>query len=159
MKILNIAQHELAEVLLLNESAVPHVSSIDEVEMQWFADHAAFFDVARIDGDLAGFLIGLRPGTSYKSVNYRWFCEHYNDFAYVDRVVVAAQARRLGVAETLYKKFAESQSGVPRMTCEVNVRPTNPVSMRFHEQQGFRQVGTQESEGGTKTVAMMEKTL
>lgn len=159
MKILNVVQQELAEVLLLNESAVPHVNSIDEAEMQWFADHAAFFEVARIDGDLAGFLIGLRPGTSYKSVNYRWFCEHYNDFAYVDRVVIASHARRQGVAETLYKKFAESQSGVPRMTCEVNVRPTNPVSMRFHEQQGFRQVGTQESEGGTKTVAMMEKAL
>jgi len=45
------------------------------------------------------------------------------------------------------------------MTCEVNIRPPNESSMRYHEIHGFRQVASQETEGGKKMVAMMEKVL
>ncbi|MEL7187844.1 MAG: GNAT family N-acetyltransferase, partial [Pseudomonadota bacterium] len=147
------------EVLALNEASVPHVNSIDAGELDWFADNAAFAPAVRIDGRLAGFMIGLRPGTDYKSPNYRWFCGNYDDFAYIDRIAVAAWARRRGIAEALYQAFAESQSDAPVMTCEVNLRPANEGSMRFHERMGFRQVGSQETEGGKKEVALMEKKL
>jgi hypothetical protein len=45
------------------------------------------------------------------------------------------------------------------MTCEVNVRPANESSMRYHETHGFLKVGSQETEGGSKEVAMLEKKL
>jgi len=159
MKISPIKLSDFGAVLTLNESAVPHVNLIGQDELQWFADCAAFARVAKIDDQLAGFLIGLRPGTAYESPNYRWFCDNYEDFAYVDRVVVSDWARRKGVAESLYDKFAESQTGVPLMTCEVNIRPPNTGSMVFHERLGFRQVSTQLIDDGKKEVAMMEKTL
>ena len=110
----------------------------------------------KIDARLAGFMIGLRPGTAYQSLNYRWFCEHYDDFAYVDRVVVADWAQRRGVAEALYRGFAMSQTDVDILTCEVNIRPANDGSMRFHQRMGFRQVGTQEVDNGEKEVALLE---
>ena len=43
------------------------------------------------------------------------------------------------------------------MTCEVNIRPPNDGSMHFHERLGFRQVASQEIDGGKKEVALMEK--
>ena len=159
MKISPIERSDFGAVLTLNESAVPHVNLIGHDELQWFTDCAAFARVAKIDDQLAGFLIGLRPGTAYASPNYRWFCDNYEDFAYVDRVVVSDWARRKGVAESLYKIFAESQAGVPSMTCEVNIRPPNAGSMNFHERLGFRQVSSQLIDGGKKEVAMMEKIL
>ena len=36
--------------------------------------------------------------------------------------------------------YARAQ-GVPRITCEVNVEPPNPVSLKFHERRGFREIG------------------
>jgi hypothetical protein len=108
----------------------------------------------------AGFLIGLRPGLDYGSENYRWFCDHYGDFGYVDRVAVDESARRFGVASQLYDDFANKLRGhVDCMTCEVNIRPRNESSMRYHETHGFVQVATQETEGGSKKVALLEKKL
>lgn len=159
MEILKIQKSDFDSVLALNEQAVPHVNLIGVEELQWFADNAACVRVVKDADQLAGFLIGLRPGTQYRSPNYRWFCENYDDFAYVDRVVVASWARRRGVAESLYEIFSSSQSGAPVMTCEVNIRPSNEGSLLFHQRMGFRQVSSQEIEGGTKEVALMEKAL
>jgi predicted GNAT superfamily acetyltransferase len=157
MQISQIEQNDFDEVLRLNEAAVPHVNLIGRDELQWFSENAAFTMVAKIDNRLAGFLIGLRPGTEYASPNYRWFCDNYDDFAYVDRVAVAQWARRQGIAESLYAAFGQSQSGTSLMTCEVNIRPPNEGSMIFHERMGFRRVGSQETDGGKKEVALMEK--
>jgi len=152
-------ENDFDAVLELNEASVPHVNLIGRDELAWFCDNAAFSQTAKIDGRLAGFLIGLRPGTSYDSLNYRWFCANYDDFAYVDRVAVAEWSRRQGVAETLYTAFAQSQTDSPLMTCEVNTRPPNEGSMVFHRRMGFQQVGSQETDGGQKEVAFMEKSL
>ena len=159
MKITEMEQIDFDDVFALNEKSIPHVSRISRDELQWFCDYAAFVRVAKIDARFAGFLIGLRPGTAYASPNYRWFCDNYNDFAYVDRVAVSEWARRRGVAESLYDAFARSQSDALLMTCEVNIRPPNETSMLFHERMGFRQAGSQETDGGEKKVAFMEKTL
>lgn len=160
MIIADIAPSDLPEVHALNESSVPHVSSVSADEIRWFSEHAHHFRVARIDGQLAGFLIGLRAGLNYASSNYRWFSDNYDDFGYVDRVAVSKNARRQRVASRLYADFADTlQGAVDVMTCEVNLRPANDASMAFHLLQGFAQVASQETEGGSKEVALMEKTL
>lgn len=156
----DVTAADLPEVLELNESALPHVSSVSLQEMRWFCKHADYFRVVHSDDALAGFLIGLRPGLDYKSPNYRWFCDRYEDFGYVDRVAVSQQARRQNVATRLYQDFADSLRGeVGVMTCEVNLRPANDASMRFHELQGFAQIGSQETDSGKKQVALLEKIL
>lgn len=156
----DVRPEDLDAVLTLNQSETPHVGSIDEQKMQWFASHATYFRVATGDDRIAAFLVGLRPGTSYQSPNYLWFCERYADFAYVDRVAVAEFARRSGLASRLYDDFAAAMpAAVEFMTCEVNIQPPNESSMAFHRGLGFRQVGTQKTEGGTKEVAMLARKL
>ena len=159
MQILDIDRADYDAVLALNSASVPHVNNIGIDQLDWFAKNAVYFRAARINDRLAGFLIGLRPGTTYASLNYRWFCEHYDDFAYVDRVAVNEWAQRQGVAGASYSDFADSQTGVSSMTCEINIRPTNIGSMQFHTHLGFKQVGSQEIDSGAKQVALMEKTL
>jgi predicted GNAT superfamily acetyltransferase len=142
-QILNVAQRDLPAILALNESEVPHVGRIDIDRLSWFAANADYFKAAWDNDQLAGFLVGLRPGSSYGSPNYRWFCDRYAEFAYVDRIVVATHARRLGLAASFYKDFAATMpSSVRLMTCEVNIRPPNEQSMRFHINLGFAEVGT-----------------
>ena len=144
----------------MNQSETPHVGSVDAEKMRWYADNASYFRIVTAGAELAGYLVGLRPGIDYESPNYRWFCERYQDFAYVDRVAVAPDARRLGIASTLYNDFANAvPATVPIMTCEVNLRPPNDASMRFHRRLGFRQVGSLVSDDGAKEVAMLLKEL
>ena len=102
----NVATKDLDELLALNQSEVPHVGSIDIERMHWFAENADYFRVAWLDNRIAGFLIGLQPGSTYQSPNYRWFCEHYDRFGYVDRIAVTTAARGHGIARTLYDDFA-----------------------------------------------------
>ena len=150
---------DLDEVLALNEANVPAVGQVAIDKMHWFLEHAHYFRIASAEERLAAFLIGLRPGTSYESVNYRWFCDNYDDFAYVDRIAVSEHARRCGLASRLYDDFAAAMAEARVLTCEVNLLPPNPSSMRFHERQGFRQVGTIEYEPGAKEVALLERKL
>ena len=89
MKISAIEENDYEAVLALNADSMPHMNLISEIELQWFVKYAALVCVAKIGGSLVGFLIGLRPGTSYASLNYEWFCKNRKDFAYVDRVAVA----------------------------------------------------------------------
>ncbi len=156
----DVRDSDLRAVLRLNQSEVPHVGSIDIERMQWFAEHADYFRIA-IDGEnLGAYLVGLRPGSSYGSPNYRWFCEHYDDFAYVDRVAVAASVRREGLASRLYDDFAASvPETVGFLTCEVNVRPPNESSMQYHLNRGFEKVGSLVSDNGKKEVALLAMPL
>lgn len=158
--IIDVERSGLEPILALNESEVPHVGKIGIDQMAWFAAHAHYFRVALSGERLAAFLVGLRPGSSYASPNYRWFCDRYDDFAYVDRVAVAAEFRRHGLASRLYDDFAAAMPSTVRvMTCEVNIRPPNEESMRFHDRLGFERVGTQETENGSKEVALLAKSL
>lgn len=151
---------DLELLLQLNEMAVPAVSSIDLVQMRWFATHAAYFRVATHENTVGAFMIGMRPGTSYASPNYRWFCNAYDDFGYVDRIVVTSAARRQGLATRIYHDFEASlPAEVAVLTCEVNIKPPNESSMRFHERLGFERVGSQETNSGAKEVALLAKEL
>ena len=153
-----VEESDLGDVLRLNEAAVPAVNSIGLVQMRWFAHTATYFGVALRGGDVVGFLIGMRPGTTYASPNYRWFCNRYDEFGYIDRIAIAENARRLGLATRLYRDFEASlPSTVGLLTCEVNIVPPNESSMRFHEEYGFRTVGTQTLENDRKKVALMVK--
>jgi predicted GNAT superfamily acetyltransferase len=156
----DVAAADLPAVLRLNAAVVPAVNHIGLDEMRWFADHAGYFRVAAAGQRILAFLIGLRPGLTYGSPNYRWFCARYEDFGYIDRVAVSSDARRLGLATKLYRDFESSlPDHVPALTCEVNVRPPNESSMRFHERFGFEQIATQVIDDGAKEVALLAKAL
>ena len=160
MQVEDVSASDLEEVLALNEASVPHVNSLTPQDLRWFLANAPYFRLVRQDGRVAGFLIGLGPGLDYGSPNYRYFCARHEMFGYVDRVAVAPEARRLGIASRLYEDYAATLRGfAPVLTCEVNLRPPNAGSLTYHKRHGFVQVANQATEGGRKEVALMEKRL
>lgn len=147
---------DLGAVHAINESAVPHVNSIGLERFRRFIREAAYFRVATLDAALAGYLVAFAPAAGYESLNYRWFEERYADFIYVDRVAVAENARRQGVAAALYRDFLRFAGRRTRLvTCEVNTRPANAASMAFHRRFGFHPVASQQTDAGAKTVCLM----
>lgn len=151
---------DIEAILALNEASVPAVTSVSAGTMRWYLENAAYFRVGEHNQALAAFLIGMRAGTEYDSENYRWFCRHYEDFGYIDRVAVSGNARRLGFATRLYDDFRETlPDSVKVMTCEVNLIPPNPDSMQFHTNLGFKQVGSRVIDKDGKKVALLERKL
>lgn len=145
-------------VLSMNNGATPHVNALSKRSLAWIIAQAEYFRVADDATGLAGFVLAMRPGLDYGSLNYRWFGDRGGDFLYLDRIVVAERARRLGVGRALYDDITAFARGRwPRIALEVNLRPPNPGSLAFHERMGFRQVGVRVEDDGTKAVAMMER--
>ena len=151
---------DLDAALAINEAVVPAVNSLTAERMTWFFEHAPWVRCAARGDEVLGILFGFFEGSSYSSENYRWFSRKYPRFAYVDRVAVASQARRMGIASSLYADFiAGMPADVPVLTCEVNTRPPNPGSLVFHERRGFEIVGRQQTENGAKEVVLLRKQL
>jgi len=161
ISIRDIHVEDLDAVLALNQSEVPHVGSITLADMHYFLEKAVYFRVACDDQDnILAILIGLEAGADYASLNYRWFNDRYEKFAYIDRIAVAPHARRLGIAESMYEDFErQSATWAECLCCEVNLVPENPVSMAFHRRLGFEQAGTLETQNGAKKVALLMRKI
>jgi predicted GNAT superfamily acetyltransferase len=152
---------DLPTIHAINQANLPAVGDITFAELEWFFAKAGALRVAELDGEVAGFLLALRPGLDYSSLNYAWFCTRYTDFWYIDRVAVDATWRRRGIARALYADAEGCARAVaaPLLACEVNLRPRNDESLAFHEHQGFVEVGQQDTDGGDKTVVMLVRSL
>ena len=155
--IIDTKKSDLEEILILNQLALPAVSSVTIDEMANFLDIADYFKSIIIDNIVAGFLIALHPGKDYHSLNYKWFEKRYNSFIYVDRVVIRYSFRGNGLGKAFYNDLAIfAKHKTNDITCEVNTRPKNEGSMIFHKKYGFCEVGTQLTENGKKEVSLMK---
>lgn len=155
----DVCDSDLPSVLALNNSAGPGIIPIDPQRLLKLFEVARYFRVSEVDGQLAGFLIGLTREADYDSPNFHWFREHYEEFVYIDRVVVADAYRRHGIGRVLYAdvlSFAELRT--PWLTCEVFVDPRDDVALVFFGTQGFEEAGTQRLANG-RTVSLMAKPL
>jgi predicted GNAT superfamily acetyltransferase len=103
---------------------------------------------------LAGFLIAIDDDIDYDSVYFRWFTQRYQNFLYIDRIVVADWAQRQGVGLALYQDVELLAASLPAvLVTDVYSIPANEASLAFHHHFGFQLIGTQEVENGAKTVA------
>lgn len=149
------------EVLRMNNENDPAVSWLEREELEsdlLVAKHALVVG----DDDVKGFCVTFESGlTRDLGVNYRWFTERYPDFVYLDRVVIDTPYRSQQLGEALYREVERrmlEDGKTSLFTCEVNLRPRNDGSLRFHSRLGFEQVGEQESKPGL-VVAMLAKRL
>ena len=148
---------DLAVVEAINNASVPAVGEADDAKLARLLEQSVVALAATIDDDLVGFCIVLGPGADYGSVNYRWFAERYDDFVYLDRVAVDESARNRGVGAALYAEV-ERRASAPWFLLEVNLRPRNDGSLRFHHRLGFAEVGQQETDYGV-LVSLLAKPL
>ena len=136
---------DLEAVLLINQHSIPAMNSVTREDLRWFTREAEYFGVAVAASEVAGFLICLAPEAPYGSPNFRWLKKRFEDFLYIDRVAVSTSFQRQGIASALYRDAAGRARARFRMfACEVNTRPRNQESIRFHQRLGFRPVGSQD---------------
>jgi predicted GNAT superfamily acetyltransferase len=147
---------DFPEVLALNEQSVRFLSPLGASRLEQLHAAAALHDVIEQGGSIVAFLLAFREGADYDSVNYAWFARRYARFLYIDRVVVAPEARAQGAGSMLYGNAFQhaARAVVPILACEFDLEPANPVSARFHAKFGFREVGRQYAGDGKKRVSL-----
>ena len=124
------------------------LSNVQEREIGVFT-RAAFSELVdlsfrtRMTSTCDAFLLALAEKAPEIAPNYRWFAARFDRFVYIDRVVVAENARRRGLARLLYEDLFEAaaRAGYARICCEVNSDPPNPISDAFHTALGFAEIG------------------
>ena len=146
---------DLPAVLAINQANTPGVGDLDARRLEQLVGWCRHALVVQ-QAEIVAFLLVLGPGQPYGSANYRWFEERYRDHAYVDRIAVRGDHQGAGLGSRLYWHLTTLEPEAP-ITCEVNIRPMNAGSLRFHERHGFAVVGEQDTEGGKKRVALMAR--
>jgi predicted GNAT superfamily acetyltransferase len=148
----------LPAVLALNNA---HAAELSWLEPERLAELLGEAFYARRIGALEAFIMTFDQDARYDSPNFLWFRQRYPRFVYVDRVVVAAEARGRGHARKLYEDLFNRarDRGHTIVACEVNAEPPNPASDAFHAALGFGEVGAAAIHGGRKTVRYYAKTL
>jgi predicted GNAT superfamily acetyltransferase len=158
IRIIQATPADYPEILELNDEAVPAVNSIPETKLAHLHRQSAYLGVARIDDEIAGFLLALSETADYDSINFGYFRRHYPRFTYIDRIVIGARHRGTGLGGRLYEDLQRHVGAdCAMLACEVNLRPPNPHSLAFHQRLGFEAVGEQDTEGGSKRVCLMAK--
>ena len=154
MELRKLNVDDVPNLWAINEEGLPGVGQVSEAQMADLLSLCEHPIGAIVGGELAGFVLCLRPRTRYGSLNYAWFNERYDHFLYVDRIAVAARFRDNRVGTVLYEQVIDlaQQEELP-IAAEVSLKPPNPGSMRFHGRHGFDEVGI--FEHGDKAVTMM----
>ena len=99
------------------------------------------------DNEIKGFIICFREESSYDSPNYKFFSNTESKFLYIDRIAIKDSFRRQGIGKSFYElieKVAITKK-IP-LCCEVNTNPENLISIKFHEDFGFKKIGNREYE-------------
>ncbi|SRR5258705_4393744 len=110
--------------------------------------------VATFVGPSKAFLVAFEQMDAYDGGHFLWFRERFDEFLYIDRIVVAEEHRRQGLGRLLYEDLFNRarRLGNSPITCEVNALPPNPKSDAFHAALGFVEVGTATIDNGAKIV-------
>lgn len=157
MLIRNLTVADIEVMLDINQSNTPALGDETTETMHQLFQWSSIALGVDIDHRLVGFCLLMPPLLPYPSANYRWFSDRYDDFIYLDRVGFESAHQGQGYGAALYAEI-ERLTDAAHFTLEVNLDPPNEGSIRFHQRQGFLEVGQQRTPSG-KLVSLMAKPL
>ncbi|MET9314293.1 GNAT family N-acetyltransferase [Kribbella sp. NPDC003505] len=156
MKLRPMTAADVAAVLALNATAEGLVEPLGADRLDWLRLIAAHAVVVDLDGAPAGFVLTFTPGSAYDGLAFEAFTQIYADrFLYVERIVIAAEHRRQGIASTVYRAIERSARPFDRT---VAAAPTGTPAYAFHTARGYEEVGKQRLPDST-TTALLSKDL
>lgn len=154
ISISSATKDDLEFVLSLNEESIPAVSSTNIEVMKHFLVVCDYFKIFKINGEPIGFLNALLPGKDYNSEHYMWFNNKYESFLYVDRIIFKKSYQNQGFGTIFYDDLIKKSINIG---CEINIKPYNKQSIKFHKKYGFREIGRKDINKDKSVVYMMYK--
>jgi len=150
--IVELTPELIAAAHALNQQFTTELSSTTPEEFEKLVGVAVYARCIGRADRLDGFLMAFDQATPGNGENLDWFRSRYPHILYIDRVAVAAHARRRGLARTLYSDIIAwaAHRRYPLIGCEVNVRPPNAASHAFHVRLGFIGITERELPNGKR---------
>jgi predicted GNAT superfamily acetyltransferase len=155
MRLRPIEPRDHAFVLELNRVHEHLTAPLDRarlLDLLSWSDHA---DVIDVDGAPAGFVLTFAPRTPYDSASYVELGRLFDEFTYLDRIVIGEAFWRRGLGTFVYDEL--EAGATTRMVLEVNIDPPNEPSLAFHEARGY--TGVAEFGPADHRVLQMSKEL
>jgi len=123
MQTIVLKPDDAAMVLDVNNAAIPNVSLADLAELTDLITMSEL--TVRPEGRRhpAGLRADLPPGVSTAVPTTAVFSEHYDEFVYVDRIVVTESARNRGVGAELYRLVVATRDRTPDAAGDVRGEP------------------------------------
>lgn len=153
---------DISRLVELNNDAAPAVPLETQESMAALLEVSAW--AALVEGPehkpIAA-VITVATGADYASENYEYFERRFNHHLYIDRVFVDRDHRSAGIGKMLYRAVEDEarRRGATVVTCEVNLEPPNPKSLAFHHREGFQDLDTQATKGGSVVVQLLAKEI
>ena len=91
-------------------------------------------------------------GSKYQSENYLFFSSQLSQFIYIDRIAVDLSFRQKGLGTKFYNELERIRGERPVICCEVNSKPLNEPSIRFHKKNEFIACGTKDFKDGHSVI-------
>ena len=160
MKIRSANPADAVQIADLNDVFVSVTSPMDAQRFLELFELCSYCLVVHDGEQLLGFVIAMRDGAPYDNGNYQWFEARVRDMVYVERIVLAADARGQGLGHQLYEELSTMAlaDGCSVMTAEMDIEPPNTHSLHFHYKRGFVEHGQRVLEG-SKRVSMQCRDL
>lgn len=148
---------DLISLVAINNDGYPAVPRAEPSDIERLLGMSSLALGVEQDEELVGFVMAMDPGQDYDSENYTFFESRFTNHLYIDRVVLTEATRGHGLGSVLYEAIFEKAAtdGRDWVTCEVNLEPPNPGSLRFHRRWGFEDVDTQATKGGAVVVQLL----
>ena len=134
-----IKTQHFKKILIMNEKFVHWLAPLNDESLRILLDKATY---KKQINNGAGVLIGFSNNADYDHKNLRWLRSKFTKFFYIDRVIINTHSQGQGLAKKLYDDFTKEalSLGIPRLVCEVNTKPNNEASHKFHIKNGFKPV-------------------
>lgn len=161
MLLRNYKPKDIDKILKLNKKSVHFLSPLTKKSLKKLISQCDFTLVVEVDGSVEGFILALSENKDYESVNYQWFLKKYDEFLYIDRVVVSKKYQGQGIGNYIYKNVLQKakKENYPYLLAEIDIEPPNPKSLNFHKKFGFKEVGRQSIYDGKKIVSLQALNL
>ncbi len=141
----DIPKQDTLKILFdLNQENVPEVGSLPSINvLKNLIQLSSLNFYVLNEKEIIGFVTCFREGSEYHSSNYKFFSNSEERFLYIDRIIIKNGFRRKGAGTILYDHLSSIavKEGVP-LCCEVNIVPKNQISLNFHANNGFVEVGS-----------------
>jgi len=147
-----LCSRDIESVLKLNNESIPAVNELLISELEDILSMSQKSWVVDVEKNIVAALITLGPGVQYQSNNYTWLETQFDNYCYVDRIMVDIHAKRNGFGKQLYAALETyaKEIGVEVLLCEVNIEPPNPQSLAFHTDLGWDPFHDREHAQGKK---------
>ena len=150
------------EILKINAESSPHVAGLEAEDLRQLTTLASIALVATDSASVVGYVLAFLSSDVYEGEEFQSFLARSDEpFLYIDQVATCAMARGANIASQMYAWLQQRshELGIFTLCCGVNLRPANPVSMRFHRKLGFESIGGLETSDGLLVALLRKKTL